>query len=120
MVSAGPQNGYGNAITLRHHGAYSTLYAHLSRFAAHVRPGARVQQGETIGYVGATGWATGPHLHYEFRINDEARNPLTVALPNAGPLPRESFAAFINHIEPLAQQLALERELSAARVAAVR
>ena len=76
-----------------------------------------MQQGETIGYVGATGWATGPHLHYEFRINDEARNPLTVAMPNAGPLPAESFGAFLLHIEPLAQQLALARVLSAARFA---
>jgi murein DD-endopeptidase MepM/ murein hydrolase activator NlpD len=117
VASIGNQNGYGNVIELRHHGAYSTLYAHLSRFASQLRPGARVQQGETIGYVGATGWATGPHLHYEFRINDQARNPLTVALPNAGPMPQESFGAFLLHIEPLAQQLALARELPAARFA---
>ncbi len=117
VASVGNQNGYGNVIELRHHGAYSTLYAHLSRFAPQLRPGARVQQGETIGYVGATGWATGPHLHYEFRINDQARNPLTVALPNAGPMPPESFGAFLLHIEPLAQQLALARELPAARFA---
>jgi murein DD-endopeptidase MepM/ murein hydrolase activator NlpD len=117
VTSVGSQNGYGNMIELRHHGAYSTLYAHLSRFAPRLRPGARVQQGETIGYVGATGWATGPHLHYEFRINDEARNPLTVALPNAGPMPSESFGAFLLHIEPLAQQLALARDLPAARFA---
>jgi murein DD-endopeptidase MepM/ murein hydrolase activator NlpD len=96
------------------------VYAHLSRFASHLRPGTRVQQGDTIGYVGATGWATGPHLHYEFRINDEARNPATIALPTAAPLSLESFAAFLNHIEPLAQQLALEREHAATRVAAVR
>jgi len=117
VTSAGSQNGYGNVIEVKHHGAYSTLYAHLSRFAPQVRNGARVQQGEVIGYVGATGWATGPHLHYEFRINDEARNPLTVALPNAGPMPHESFGAFLLHIEPLAQQLALARELPAARFA---
>jgi len=117
VASVGSQNGYGNVIVVRHHGAYSTLYAHLSRFAPTVRPGARVQQGETIGYVGATGWATGPHLHYEFRINDEARNPLTIALPNAGPLPPETFGAFLLHIEPLVQQLALARDLPAARFA---
>lgn len=118
VASIGSQNGYGNVIELRHHAAFSTLYAHLSRFAPNLRPGVRVQQGDTIGYVGATGWATGPHLHYEFRINDEARNPLTIALPNAGPLPAESFGAFVLHIEPLAQQLALARELPAARFAA--
>jgi murein DD-endopeptidase MepM/ murein hydrolase activator NlpD len=117
VANLGSQNGYGNVIELRHHAAYSTLYAHLSRFAPHLRPGVRVQQGDTIGYVGATGWATGPHLHYEFRINDEARDPLTIALPNAGPMPPESFGAFLLHIEPLAQQLTLARELPAARFA---
>jgi murein DD-endopeptidase MepM/ murein hydrolase activator NlpD len=120
VVSAGYQGGYGNAIFLRHHGSYSTVYAHLSRFASHVRPGTRVQQGDTIGYVGATGWATGPHLHYEFRVNEEARNPATIALPTAAPLALDSFAAFLNHIEPLAHQLALEREHATPRVAAVR
>jgi murein DD-endopeptidase MepM/ murein hydrolase activator NlpD len=117
VTTAASQNDYGNVIVLRHQGAYSTLYAHMSRFAPQVRPGARVQQGEVIGYVGATGLVTGPHLHYEFRVNDEARDPLTIALPNAGPMPPESFAAFLLHIEPLAQQLALARELPAARFA---
>jgi murein DD-endopeptidase MepM/ murein hydrolase activator NlpD len=111
------QNGYGNVIVLRHHGAYSTLYAHLSRFASQLRPGTRVRQGDTIGFVGATGWATGPHLHYEFRVNDEARNPLNVSLPNAGPLPAETRAEFVVHIEPLAQQLTLAREIAVPRVA---
>ena len=72
---------------LRHQGAFSTLYAHLSRFAPRLRNGARVAQGEVIGYVGQTGWATGPHLHYEFRVADVQRNPLTVALPGGEPLP---------------------------------
>ena len=111
VALAGTQNGYGNVIEVRHHGAFSTLYAHLSRFAPTVRTGSRVQQGEVIGYVGATGWATGPHLHYEFRVNDEARDPLSIAQPTAGPMPTESFGAFLTHIEPLAQQLALAREL---------
>ncbi len=117
VASVGSQNGYGNVIELSHHASYSTLYAHLSRFAPGLRPGARVRQGDTIGYVGATGWATGPHLHYEFRINDEARNPLSIAMPNAGPMPPESFSPFLLHIEPFAQQLALARELPAARFA---
>jgi murein DD-endopeptidase MepM/ murein hydrolase activator NlpD len=110
---AGVQGGYGNVVVLRHTGAYSTLYAHLSRFAAGMRNGTRVRQGEVIGFVGMTGWTTGPHLHYEFRINDEARNPLAIALPNAGPLPAAMRSAFDAHIQPLFQQLALARELAA-------
>lgn len=112
VASVGVQGGYGNTIVLRHQGAHSTLYAHLSRFAPALRNGARVRQGDVIGYVGATGWATGPHLHYEFRVNDEARNPLTVAMPVAGPLPAETRAAFLAHVQPLVQQLALARELA--------
>lgn len=117
VTLAGVQGGYGNVVVLRHAGAYSTLYAHLSRFAAGVRNGTRVRQGEVIGYVGATGWATGPHLHYEFRVNDEARDPSTVALPTAGPLPPEARAAFDAHVQPLARQLALAREPAGTRVA---
>ena len=117
VATVGTQNGYGNVMVLRHQGAYSTLYAHLSRFSTHVGVGTRVRQGETIGFVGATGWATGPHLHYEFRVNDEARNPLDVAMPAAGPLPAEAFNAYLLQIEPLAQKLALAREISAARIA---
>lgn len=114
---AGVKGGYGNVVLLRHTGAYSTLYAHLSRFAAGVRGGKRVRQGDTIGFVGATGWATGPHLHYEFRVNDVPRNPLTIALPTAGPLPPETRAAFSAHIAPIARQFAFARELPVARFA---
>jgi len=117
VTSVGWQNGYGNAVEVRHHGAYSTLYAHLSRFGGEVKTGTRVRQGETIGYVGATGWATGPHLHYEFRINDQARDPTTIALPSAGPLPAETRAAFAAHIVSLADQLALARESLGTRLA---
>jgi murein DD-endopeptidase MepM/ murein hydrolase activator NlpD len=117
VTLAGAQGGYGNVIVLRHTGAYSTLYAHLSRFAAGVRQGSRVRQGDTIGYVGATGWATGPHLHYEFRVNDEPRNPVTIALPTAGPLPPETREAFLAHVGPIARQLAFARELPVARFA---
>ena len=74
---AGRQNGYGNVIEVRHGNERSTLYAHLSRID--VRKGQRVEQGETIGAVGATGWATGPHLHFEFRVNGQHRDPLTIA-----------------------------------------
>ncbi len=74
---AGIQNGYGNVIILKHQNNYKTVYAHLSRI--NVRKGANVSQGQTIGAVGSSGWATGPHLHFEFRINGIYRDPLTIA-----------------------------------------
>ena len=104
---AGRQNGYGNVVILQHAGANSTVYAHLSRFAAGTRPGARVAQGTVIGYVGQTGWATGPHLHYEFRVNDVQRNPMTIALPDAPPLPAADRPAYLAGVASLATQLAL-------------
>lgn len=82
----GKQNGYGNVVVLRHQNAYTTLYGHMSAFAAGLKKGQRVSQSEVIGYVGATGMATGPHLHYEFRINGVHQNPLTIAMPSAPPL----------------------------------
>jgi murein DD-endopeptidase MepM/ murein hydrolase activator NlpD len=107
VVSAGRQNGYGNAVVLQHGGAFSTVYAHLSRFAVGMKPGVRVAQGDVIGYVGQTGWATGPHLHYEFRVNNEQRNPMTIALPTAQPLPAASRAAYLERVAMLSAQLAL-------------
>lgn len=82
----GGQKGYGNVVMIKHWSNYSTAYAHMSRFAAGLRKGSKVSQGEIIGYVGMTGWATGPHLHYEFRVNNEPRDPLSVDVPNAQPL----------------------------------
>jgi murein DD-endopeptidase MepM/ murein hydrolase activator NlpD len=79
---AGRQTGYGKMIVLENPAPYSTVYAHLSRFAKGIRNGTTVERGQVIGYVGETGWATGPHLHYEVRVNDVAQNPLTVALPD--------------------------------------
>ncbi len=76
----GWQNGYGNVVILQHGGRYSTLYGHMSRFAS-IGVGQHVGQGQTIGYVGMTGMATGPHLHYEFRVDGVHRDPLTVTLP---------------------------------------
>jgi len=96
VLSAGVRGGYGNAIEVRHGGGVVTLYAHLSGFAPNVRAGARVRQGEPIGYVGATGWATGPHLHYEFKVAGIHQDPMKVALPKAEPVPshlRAKFAA---------------------------
>jgi murein DD-endopeptidase MepM/ murein hydrolase activator NlpD len=102
---AGIKGGYGNVVILRHNGQYSTVYGHLSRIT--VRRGVRVTQNDTIGLVGATGWATGPHLHYEFRIAGQARNPLAVAMPAAQPVPREQLGAFEAIAEPLVVRLDL-------------
>ena len=109
VVFAGQQGGYGNVVMLQHGGAYSTVYAHLSRFAPGVKSGARVSQGNVVGYVGMTGWATGPHLHYEFRVDNVQRNPLTIALPNAQPIPSGQKAAFQTQVLRLADELALGR-----------
>ena len=102
---AGPRGGYGNTVILRHPGQYSTVYAHLSRIA--VKRGARVDQNDTIGFVGQTGWATGPHLHYEFRINGQSRNPMSIAMPAAAPVPATELAAFQAHAAPLIARLEL-------------
>nr|WP_296446383.1 M23 family metallopeptidase [Rhodoferax sp. UBA5149] len=77
---AGVQNGYGNVIILQHRNNYKTVYAHLSRINVH--KGESVSQGQNIGAVGATGWATGPHLHFEYRINNVYHDPLTIAREN--------------------------------------
>jgi len=102
---AGPRGGYGNVVILRHAGQYSTIYAHLSRIA--VRRGAHVGQNDTIGFVGQTGWATGPHLHYEFRVAGQARNPMSIAMPAASPVPAAELAAFQAHAAPLIVRLEL-------------
>lgn len=86
VLASGPRGGYGNAVEIRHGGSVTTLYAHLSGFASGVRTGARVRQGEPIGYVGKTGYATGPHLHYEFKIAGVHQDPMRVALPKAEPV----------------------------------
>ncbi len=113
---AGSQNGYGNVVVLRHSGGVTTLYGHLRGFASGIKRGARVAQGDVIGYVGATGWATGPHLHYEFRVNNQHRNPLTIAMPAAEPVAPQRMAAFRAAADPLAAQLEL---LAGANVAAL-
>ncbi|HUF12744.1 MAG TPA: M23 family metallopeptidase [Longimicrobiales bacterium] len=91
---AGRNGGYGNLIKIRHHDGYETRYAHLRGFASGVRAGTRVQQGQIIGYVGATGLATAPHLHYEFRRYDRPQDARTVRLPGAPPIPRSMRAEY--------------------------
>ena len=114
VESIGRQSGYGNFIMLKHQCGFSTSYAHLSSFARGLRKGAKVQQGDVIGRVGQTGWATGPHLHYEFRVNNQVRNPLTVALPAALPIPAPQLAAFGRASAPLAAELNLLRNTNLA------
>ncbi len=107
VTMVGKENGYGNVIMLSHQNRYTTVYGHLSRFAKGLHRGQRVTQGEVIGYVGMTGLATGPHLHYEFRVNGRQHDPLRVALPDARPINAADKAAFLpianNFIAELAQ-----------------
>jgi murein DD-endopeptidase MepM/ murein hydrolase activator NlpD len=100
----GRQGGYGNTIILQHGGNITTLYAHLSRFGKY-RNGQRVRQGQIIGYVGSTGLATGPHLHYEYRTNGVHRNPRTVKLPDADPISPAYLADFRTTADDLLQRL---------------
>jgi len=103
----GIKGGYGNAVVLRHRGQYSTVYAHLSRFPSGMHRGQRIAQGDTIGFVGQTGWATGPHLHYEFLVAGQARNPMSIAMPSANPVPADKLAEFTAQTAPLLARLEL-------------
>ena len=107
---AGVQNGYGNVIFLKHRNNYTTVYAHLSRI--NVRKGQTVSQGQNIGAVGATGWATGPHLHFEFRVNGIYRDPLTIARQSES-VPVSAAA------RPLFSKLAAENRVALAAAALV-
>jgi murein DD-endopeptidase MepM/ murein hydrolase activator NlpD len=90
----GRRGGYGNAIVLQHRNGIQTLYGHLSSFAKGLRKGQKIQQGDIIGYVGMSGMATGPHLHYEFLLNGIHRDPMTVKLPTGTPLATEYIDEF--------------------------
>lgn len=102
----GWKNGYGRTVVIDHGRGYTTLYAHLSRFGSY-KNGARIRQGNTIGFVGSSGLATGPHLHYEFRINGSHRDPLKVTLPKPEPLPKTELARFQQQTQPLLAKLEL-------------
>ncbi len=103
------QRGYGKFIVLKHRGRYSTAYAHLSAFAKGLRKGKYVNQGDIIGYVGSTGLATGPHLHYEFRVNGVQRDPQRVVMPAAIPLAAKNIPAFKENAKPLMARLNMLR-----------
>ncbi|HEY4998870.1 MAG TPA: M23 family metallopeptidase, partial [Usitatibacter sp.] len=115
VVSAGARGGYGNAIEIKHGSGITTLYGHLSGFAAGIHAGARVHQGEPIGYVGMTGWATGPHLHYEFRVAGIYQDPLRVALPKADPVPERLKSQFLQVAHQARATIDLVSMASAAR-----
>jgi murein DD-endopeptidase MepM/ murein hydrolase activator NlpD len=112
----GQQGGYGNLIVVRHNNAYSTAYGHLSAFAKGLHAGQRVNQGDVIGFVGMTGLATGPHLHYEFRVNGMHQNPLRLAVPPGPPITAELRIAFEESLRPLLEQLELIRGMNLAAI----
>lgn len=105
IVTRDHSGGYGKTVVIQHGSQYGTLYAHLSNYARGLTTGSRVRQGQVIGYVGQTGLATGPHLHYEFRVNGVHRNPLTVKFPDAAPLPQKDLTAFNQFAAPLMAEL---------------
>lgn len=105
VIFRGRKGGYGNVVILQHGGNITTLYAHLSKFARKSGVGARVKQGQVIGYVGRTGLATAAHLHYEYRVNGVHRNPRTVELPAADPIRQQYREDFLVVSAPYLEQL---------------
>ncbi len=113
---AGRQGGYGNLIVVNHQGPYSTAYGHLSKFGKGIKRGARTSQGQVIGHVGATGLASGPHLHYEFRVDGAQKNPLTVKLPNSLPLDSRYKPQFAAYAKPYGVRLDMLRSSNLAKL----
>lgn len=105
IIFRGTKGGYGSTVVLQHGTQYTTLYAHLSSFKRGQRSGSYVKQGDIIGFVGSSGLATGPHLHYEFRVNGVHRNPLTVKFPDASPIDEKYREDFMSQTQPLLAQL---------------
>ena len=94
IETAGPSGGYGNLVVIKHWANYQTAYAHMSRFAPGIRRGSKVSQGDLIGYVGSTGWSSGPHLHYEFRVGGKAVDPTKISMTAQAPLSPAELARF--------------------------
>jgi murein DD-endopeptidase MepM/ murein hydrolase activator NlpD len=116
VAMVGKQGGYGNVIMINHAGKYTTVYGHLSRFAAGLHRGQRVSQGDIIGYVGMTGLATGPHLHYEFKVDGTQRDPIRVALPDGAPISAVQKTAFNDATHELNEQLSMLRNTHLAKL----
>ena len=106
---AGTQGGYGNVVVLKHWANYTTAYAHMSRFAAGMKKGTKVSQGDVIGYVGTTGWSTGAHLHYEFRVGGEAKDPNTLNVQAQAPLTAAEMSRFRSFASDMTHRFALLR-----------
>ncbi len=117
VIFRGTKTGYGKVVILQHGGNITTLYGHMSAFNAKARLGTRVRQGQTIGYVGMTGYATGPHLHYEFRLNGVHRNPRTVPLPDADPIASKYRERFQAEATPILEELEQFKRTKLASVA---
>lgn len=115
VIFKGHKGGYGRVIIIQHGQRYSTLYAHLSKYRGGLKKGSKVNQGQVIGYVGKSGLATGPHLHYEFRVNGAHRNPLTVKLPHDRPIKKTLMADFKIQTTPLLTQLELAKKTLVAK-----
>ena len=109
IVFRGKKNGYGNVVEIEHGEKYSTLYAHLSGFKSGQKLGSTIKQGDVIGYVGKTGLATGPHLHYEFRIDGQHVNPVTAKLPRSIPIDAALLVKFKAQTQPLLAQLKIAK-----------
>ena len=105
VIFAGRKGGYGRVLILKHGSAYTTLYAHLNAFGRGVRVGKRVRQGQVVAYVGSSGLASGPHLHYEFRLNGIVRDPLTVKLPHAKPIDKNKKERFMHYAQVMVMRL---------------
>ncbi len=109
VAFVGGKSGYGNLVEIKHWANYTTAYAHMSRFANGIRTGSKVKQGDLIGYVGSTGWATGPHLHYEFRLNNQAQDPMKMKIPTQQPLTGTELARFRQVAGEISHRFALLR-----------
>ena len=116
VTFVGRKGGYGNVVIVRHPNGYETLYAHLSAFSQGIRHGRRVAQGEVVGFVGSTGLATGPHLHYEFHVNGVHQNPMKLAIPPGPPITAQSRPEFEQSAAPLLERLDILRHTDLARL----
>lgn len=119
IVHLGNKNGYGKTIVIQHGNTYRTLYAHMNGYAKNLRSGSTVTQGQVIGYIGMTGLATGPHLHYEFLVNGKHVDPLSHKLPTADPIPKSEMARFKQATQEHVAMLDQEKSIQLAKADSV-
>jgi murein DD-endopeptidase MepM/ murein hydrolase activator NlpD len=105
VIFDGKDDGYGNAVIIRYSKKYKVLYGHMEKFARHLHRGERVKRGQVIGYVGSTGWSTGPHLHFELYVNGTPRDPFKVKLPHTHSVPRSYLAQYRNYAHKMLTEL---------------